>query len=642
MNAHAHALSPEQLKYLELLKEQHPTVQSLYAQISGLEAMNRLPKGTEHFMSDLHGEYEAFEHILNNCSGVIREKTDALFSSELSEEERSALCAVVYYPQQKLKLLESEGVVTPLWYRRTLKLLILLARQMSTKYTRQEVRRAIPEAFSFTLEELINYQVDESENQRTYHDKIVDTLISIGAEKDFLSALCGLIKRLAVNRLHVLGDIFDRGGDPDKILDMLMRHPAVDLTWGNHDILWMGAASGSGACVAAAVRNTLAYGNQRLLESGYGIGIRPLYALAQKNYPNLSPDEAALKTITVIMFKLEGRLIRRHPEYCMDDKLLLDKIDPASATVMAGEKRWPLIYQQFPTLTGDDKYALTPGEDTVVRELCEDFENSDRLHRHIRFLYDHGSIYRRDNGNLLFHGCIPMTKNGALRDVTFDGETLSGSAFFDYCDRKARAAYRGHAQNDADFMWFLWCGDFSPLCGRKMGTFAHLMIADPAAFHEPRDPYYVFNKTREGCEMMLAAFGLDPKAGRIINGHTPVLKGESPLRAGGRIIVIDGGFCRAYQSKTGIAGYTLISNSRDMRIVAHEPFAGVEEAVRRNSDITSTQMEYLPFGQRQMVGDTDEGKRRAEMIADLKLLLHCYRAGIFTPRFQDADDRGEY
>lgn len=636
------ALSPEQMEYLKLLREKYPTVQSLYAQISGLEAMNSLPKGTEHFMSDLHGEYEAFEHILNNCSGVIREKTDALFGGELSETERSALCAVIYYPLQKLKLLEKEGIADDAWFKRTLLLLIRLARLVSTKYTREEVRRAIPEAFSFILEELINYQVDESQNQRNYHDKIVDTVIGIGAQRDFLSALCGLIKHLAVDRLHVLGDIFDRGGDPDKILDMLMRHPAVDLTWGNHDILWMGAAAGSRACVAAAVRNSLAYGNLRLLESGYGIAMRPLYALAQKSYPNLSPDEAALKTITIIMFKLEGQLIRRHPEYYMEDKLLLDKIDTGSATITVGEKRWPLIYQQFPTLSGDDRYDLTLGEDKVVTELCEDFESSDRLHRQIRFLYDHGSIYRRDNGNLLFHGCIPLTRQGTLREVDFEGSTLSGSAYFDYCDTKARASYRGRAQSDTDFMWFLWCGDFSPLCGRKMSTFAHLMIADRAAFHEPRDPYYAFNKTRESCEMMLAAFGLDPQTGRIINGHTPVLKGESPLRAGGRIIVIDGGFSRAYQPKTGIAGYTLISNSRDMRIVAHEPFAGVEEAVRQNSDITSTQTEYLPFGSRQMVADTDEGKRRAERIADLKHLLHAYRAGIFTPKFDDADDRGEY
>ncbi len=638
----ARNMSPHQMKYLSLLSEKHPTVQSLYAEISSLQAMMGLPKGTEHFMSDLHGEYEAFEHILNNCSGVIKEKATLLYQKYMSQEEIEELCTVIYYPQQKIRLLEKQGVVDSFWYRRTLINLIRLARLLSSKYTRQEVRRAIPDDYDFVLDELMHSQEDEDKNQHAYHEKIVDTLVEIGAEKEFIRALSGLIKNLAVARLHVLGDLFDRGGAPDKILDMLMRHPAVDFTWGNHDILWMGAAAGCQACIMATVRNTLNYGHLRLLESSYGISMRPLYALAQQNYPSLSPDEAALKTITIMMFKLEGQLIQRHPEFMMDDKLLLDKIDTKTARVTKDGTVWPLIYQQFPTLVGEDYYQLTPGESQVAKQLSDAFEKSDKLHRHVRFLYDHGSVYKRHNGNLLFHGCIPLTEEGALKDIAFHGQSYRGRAYLDYCDQRARAAYRNRQQKDTDFMWFLWCGDVSPLCGRKMSTFAHMMIADRAAFSEPRDPYYTFNKTEEGCEMMLAAFDLNPKEGRIINGHTPVLKGESPLRAGGRIIVIDGGFCTAYQKRTGIAGYTLISNSHGMRIVAHDPFAGVQDAVESNSDIVSTQTENLPFSKRQMVADTDEGQRLKERVADLKLLLHAYREGIFTSKYEADEEQGEY
>lgn len=642
METYPAIFTDEQMKYLSLLAEKYPTVQSLYAEISSLQAMMGLPKGTEHFMSDLHGEYEAFEHILNNCSGVIKEKATLLFQDQMSPEEIEELCTVIYYPKQKTKLLEKQGVADAAWYRRTLIYLVRLARLLSSKYTRQDVHRAIPDAYEFVLDELMHSQEDEDKNQHAYHTKIVDTLVEIGAEKDFIRAFSSLIKYLAVARLHVLGDLFDRGGAPDKILDMLMRHPAVDFTWGNHDILWMGAAAGCQACIMAAVRNTLNYGHLSLLESSYGISMRPLYALAQQIYPNLSPDEAALKTITIMMFKLEGQLIKRHPEFQMDDKLLLEHIDTKTNRVTVGDKVWPLIYQQFPTLEGDDYYALTEGEAAVAQQLSEAFEKSDKLHQHTQFLYDHGSVYRRHNGNLLFHGCIPLNADGTLREVEFEGKRYKGRTFQDYCDKRARAAYRGRLQKDTDFMWFLWCGDFSPLCGRKMSTFAHLMIADRAAFSEPRDPYYTYNKTEEGCEMMLAAFDLNPKEGRIINGHTPVLKGESPLRAGGRIIVIDGGFCKAYQKRTGIAGYTLIANSHGMRIVAHDSFAGVQEAVESNSDIVSTQTESLPFSKRQMVADTDEGQRLKERVQDLKLLLHAYREGIFTSKYEAGEEQGEY
>ena len=632
----------DELRYLSLLSESYPTVQSLYTKIASLEALLALPKGTEHFISDLHGEYEAVEHILNNCSGVIREKAAALLNSELTESELDELCAVIYYPHQKLKLLDKENRTDDAWYRRTLVALIRLARLMSSKYTREKVRRALPEGYAFVLDELLNAQDDEEQNRRVYHQRIVDTLMAMDAQRELIQALSFLIKSLAVDRLHVLGDLFDRGGAPDKILDMLMRHPSVDFTWGNHDALWMGAAAGCKVCQAAAVRNSLNYGHTRLLESGYGISLRPLYDLAQKNYPALSPDEAALKTITVLMFKLEGQLIERHPEYGMDDRRYLHLIDKKTARVTIDTKSWPLIYQSFPTLDPEAPYRLSEGEEQLTSALKAAFERSEKLHRHVRFLYDRGGLYRLYNGNLLLHGCIPLDQTSEVRQVTMDGQTYSGRSFLDYCDQKARIAYLNRKEADTDFLWFLWCGDFSPLCGRKMGTFAHLMIADKAAWHEPRDPYYVFSREEKVCKRLLASFGLDPEAGRIINGHTPVLKGESPVRAGGKLLVIDGGFCKAYQSKTGIAGYTLISNSHGMRLVAHQPFAGVQEAVRTNSDIPSTRALWLPFEKRFMVEDTDEGQKIKERAQSLKKLLAAYRSGTLAARYYDTEESREY
>ncbi|MDO5022346.1 MAG: fructose-bisphosphatase class III [Eubacteriales bacterium] len=615
----------EQLKYLNLLSEQYPNTQSLYGAIGSISAKLALPKGTDHFISDLHGEYEAFEHILNNCSGVIKEKATQLFGKEISQEEINEFCTIIYYPKEKLELLKENGKLSKEKYKKLLLRLTTLAKFVSVKYTRQEVRDAIPSDYYFILDELLNTEIQEHQNQQVYHDNLIETLISIGAQEEVIQAFAKLIKKLAVNHLYVLGDIFDRGPAPDKILDMLMCHHAVNITWGNHDALWMGAAALNPACIAACVRNTLNYGHLHLLESGYGISMRPLYALAQKTYPNLSQDEAALKTITIIMFKLEGQLIKRNPEFKLDDRLKLHLIDKASRTISYGGNTWPLIYQQFPTLLGDDWYKLSDGEQAVMEGLRNDFEKSEKLNRQIRFLYDQGSVYRIHDGSLLLHGCIPLKEDGTLLEVTFDGNTYSGQSYLDYCDKRARDAFRTKKLKDNDFMWFLWCGDFSPLCGRKMATFAHIMIADRNAFSEPRDPYYTYNKTVEGCEYLLKSFNLNPKEGHIINGHTPVLKGQSPLRAGGRIIVIDGGFCKAYQKKTGIAGYTLLSNSHGMRIVAHDTFESVENAVSQNTDINATQEEYLPFAFRQTVGDSDAGEKLKHRLHALHMLLEAYR-----------------
>ncbi len=626
------AFTNEQLKYLRLLSEKYPNEQSLYSAISGISAKLSLPKGTDHFMSDLHGEYEAFEHILNNCSGVIKEKAMQLFGGEMSREEINEFCTIIYYPRQKLDLLKEYDKISKDKYKDLLLRLTTLAKFVSVKYTRKEVQDAIPKDYYFILDELLNTELKEHKNQQVYHNNIIETVISIGAHEEVVEAFATLIKKLAVNHLYILGDIFDRGPAPDKILDMLMRHHSVKITWGNHDALWMGAAALNPACIAACVRNSLNYGRMRLLESSYGISMRPLYALAQKIYPNLSIDEAALKTITIIMFKLEGQLIKRNPEFKLNDRLKLHLIDKAQRTISYNGNTWPLIYQQFPTLTGDDWYELTDGEREVVSTLIDDFEKSEKLNRQIQFLYDNGSIYMLHDGSLLLHGCVPLNENGKLLDVRFENNTYKGKSYLDYCDLKARSAFRTKNIQDSDFMWFLWCGDFSPLCGRKMATFAHIMIADKKAFNEPRDPYYTYNKTIEGCEYLLKSFNLNPEEGHIINGHTPVLKGQSPLRAGGRIIVIDGGFCRAYQKKTGIAGYTLLSNSHMMRIVAHDPFKGVQDAVKENTDISAVQKENIPFAKRKTVADTDAGEDLESRLDSLKMLLKAYRSGLITQK----------
>ena len=620
-------MNRDRQKYLALLGERFPTKQALYTEIINLNAILNLPKGTEHFISDLHGEYEAFQQIMNNCSGVIREKVLLVLGEELSQKQVNELCTLIYYPESKMALLRAQGLVSHDWYRETLGLLIRVALQLSSKYTRSKVRKAMPEAYAYILDELLHAQPDEDANQLAYHRKIIDTLIDIGSARHFIVALCQLIKRLAVDRLHVLGDVFDRGGGPDAIMDILMEHPKVDFTWGNHDVLWMGAAAGNGACIAAVVRNSLAYGHWELLEHGYGISLRLLWMKAQALYPDLETETAALRLITVMMFKLEGALVRRHLEYDMEQRLYLHRVDWQRKTVDMDGQTALLVAWDFPTVAADDPYRLSAEEEELLQDLTVSFENSLRLQRHIRFLYDRGAMYRKVNGNLLFHGCIPMTEDGGLREVCLGGQPRSGMALMDYCDQAARAAYLERTPAMVDFMWYLWCGASSPLCGRQTLTFAHLLTQCPSV-SETQDPYYRWNRKKDVCQRLLHTFGLDATEGRIINGHTPVLlpKGESPIRGEGRLIVIDGGLCKAYQRYTGIAGYTLIVNSHGMRVVAHQPFVHPDEAVAENADIISSDAEFLPFEKRQMVADTDDGVDIQERIEDLKELLNLYRS----------------
>lgn len=624
--------TPERAKYLSLLAEQYPTFQALCTEIINLNAILNLPKGTEHFMSDIHGEYEAFCHILNNCSGVIREKVRLWLGDQLSQQEAAELCTLIYYPQEKLRLLRDAGVTTDEWYRETLSQLVYLARQLSSKYTRSKVRKAMPEEYAFILDELLHAQTDEDDNQQLYHQMIVTTLLDIKNGNAIITALAGLIKRLAVDRLHVVGDIFDRGPRADSILDMLMQHHSVDIEWGNHDILWMGAASGSLCCIAAVVRNCLAYHNMQILENGYGIPLRPLALFAEKLYPDLTPEEAALEAISIMMFKLEGQLIRRNPSFGMEDRLLLQRISPEDGTVEMDGRLWPIRPKALPTIDWNDPYALTQEEEAVILELQDAFQHSLRLHSHVEFLYNRGRLYRRYNSNLLFHGCIPLDENGEFLIKHLGNQDLSGRTLMDYADSMARTAFFTGRQDALDFMWYLWCGDDSPLCGRKIKTFARYFIPDEEAWHEPRNPYYAYYNDEQVCQRMLEAFDLPSPESRIINGHTPirVTHGESPIKAGGRLIVIDGGFCKAYQKATGIAGYTLIANSHGMRIMSHQPFTTLEDALEANRDIRSQSFDFAVYPSRQMVRDTDSGQKLQERIDDLLDLLSACRAGLIS------------
>lgn len=619
--------SKNTLKYLTLLATDYPTVQSVCTELINLQAILNLPKGTEHFMSDLHGEYEAFCHILNNCSGVIREKVQLLFGDTLSEKNRSELCTLIYYPEEKLERMQQKPPKA--WYKTTLTQLIELARLLSSKYTRSKVRKAMPRDYSYILDELLHAQPDEDNNQFVYHEKILDTLISIDNGDGFIIALSSLIKKLAVDRLHIVGDIFDRGARPDAIIDMLMAHGSVDVEWGNHDILWMGAAAGSEVCIAAVIRNSLSYGNMEVLESGYGISLRALMLYAEQLFPMEKPEAAALKEISSIMFRLESQLIRRRPELKMRSHL--PHIDSKRNSVTIDGQEYALI--NFPHKTFDDGDALNPMEKQVVAELKKAFLESERLRRHVEYLYANGSLYRCYNGNLLFHGCIPLTAQGEFLEMEFNGRTYSGKSYMDYMDKTARRAYFKREQDALDYMWFLWCGENSPLCGRKLKTFERAYCLDKSTWEEPQNPYYAYHTEEAVCLRILEAFGLTNKNAHIINGHTPikVIQGESPIKANGRLIVIDGGFCRAYQKTTGIAGYTLIYNSHGLRIMSHQAFSSIDEALSENKDIHSQSEIFETAGHRMMVSDCDNGKRLKEKIKDLEQLLQAYRQGILSP-----------
>ena len=650
---------PEELHYLKLLSKQYPTVQAASTEIVNLQAILNLPKGTEHFISDIHGEYEAFLHILNSCSGVVKEKLDELYGTSLSRHDRDQLATLIYYPEEKLELIHEYISDLDEWYHITIHRLVDVCRWVSSTYTRSKVRKALPKDFSYIIDELLHTRYEEPD-KRDYYENIINTIIDTGQGPGFIAAISGVIKRLAVDHLHIVGDIFDRGPRADIVMDSLLNYHSVDIQWGNHDILWMGAASGSRTLVATVLANSIHYNNLEVIETGYGISLRPLSIFANEVYKDCDTHRFAVKltgpdaeqytekdkllsarmhkAITVILFKLESQKIMRQPEFGMQDRLLLDKVDYENKCITIGGVTYPLEDCDFPTVDPADPYALTPEENQVIDALTDSFRRSEKLQSHIRFLYSKGGLYKTYNGNLLFHGCVPMAEDGKLMSFTIGGKERSGKEFLDYAEKTARKAYYDkpgspERQFGMDFLWWLWAGRNSPIFGRdRMTTFERRLIKDESAWTEPKNSYYTLYQDSKVCDMLLKEFGLEGPHCHIINGHIPVKakKGESPIKGDGKLIVIDGGFCKAYQPTSGIAGYTLIFNSYNIRIVSHQPFAGRQEALFNNYDIANDSLIFERMDSRMKISETDNGRILQEQVNDLRLLFQAYRTGAVT------------
>ena len=651
--------TPEQLHYLRLLSKQYPTVQAAGTEIIRLNAILNLPKGTEHFMSDIHGEHEAFLHILNSGSGEVKEKLEELFGNTMTQRDRNDLATLIYYPQSKIALISDETEDMDEWNLLTIHRLVDLCRFVSTKHTRSKVRSYMNPDYQQILDELIHL-AEEGGSRKDLYENMINTTIQIGQAADVIEALCDVIKALVVDYLHIVGDIFDRGPRADIVMDSLMRANNVDIQWGNHDILWMGAASGSRTLVATVLSNSIRYNNLDVIETGYGISLRPLSIFANEVYKDCDTDQFKVKltgtdadqytekdkllsarmykAITMILFKLEGQKILRRPEFGMADRLLLDKIDYEKKTITIGDTVYPMLDCDFPTVDPANPYELTEDELHVITQLTDSFRHSEKLQAHTRYLYSKGGLYKVINGNLLFHGCIPMNEDGSLMIFTIGGKERSGKRFLDYAEKTARKAYydkRGSAERQfgLDFLWWLWAGRNSPIFGRnRMTTFERRFIADKDTWTEPKNAYYTYYQDPTVCDMLLKEFGLEGEHCHIINGHVPVKvkKGESPVKGGGKLLVIDGGFSRAYQSTSGIAGYTLIYNSRHYRMVSHQPFAGKYNAVHRNDDIANESVIFEKMETRMRVSQTDEGEELQTRVDDLTLLLEAYRSGAVT------------
>ena len=653
------SMTREQLRYLERFAELYPTIGKASTEIINLKSILNLPKGTEHFLSDLHGEYDAFSHVLRNGSGAVSKKIDEVFGHTLSNSDKRSLATLIYYPREKIELVKENEEDMENWYKITLYRLIEVCKTVSSKYTRSKVRKALPRDYAYVIEELITEKAEVLDKE-AYYDAIVDTIIDIGGAEDFIIALSELIQRLVIDRLHVLGDIYDRGPGPHFIMDCLCRYHSLDIQWGNHDIVWMGAAAGQLACIATVIRNSIRYDNLDILEDGYGINMMPLVAFAIETYADDpceifsikensdydNSDYSALeremsrkmhKAISIIQFKLESQLIRRYPEFEMGDRLLLERIDPEKGTItMPDGKVYPLRDSRFPTIDfAGDPYALTAEEQMVMDRLSAAFRNCAKLQEHMRLLLDKGGLYKTYNGNLLFHGCIPLNEDGTLKEVNVYGEKTRGKALYDLLETYVRKAFfevdPEEKRRSKDILWYIWSGPGSPLFGKdKMTTFERYFIEDKSTHKETKGAYYRLLENEEMVDSLFREFGLDPALGHIINGHVPVhqLEGENPLKCGGKVIVIDGGFSKAYHTVTGIAGYTLIYNSYGLTLTAHEPFTSAQNAVKNEKDIVSNRVAVRYIGRRLHVSDTDNGKAIRERIEELKELLKAYRKGI--------------
>lgn len=621
----------QKYKYLYLLSEKYPNRQSVVTELIRLKAILNLARPTEHFMSDLHGEYESFFHILNNCSGVIKEKVDYLFSEEMSTSQKAEFCTLIYYPKEKILNLKKQKLITTQWYSQNLIYLLRLSRLMSYKYPQSELKNLLPKGYETIILELLTARPNDDTFQEVYFNTILNTLININSGTDFIIAFTKFIKKLAVAHLHIVGDIYDRGQRPDSIIDMLRQHHSVDIQWGNHDILWMGAMCGNEACIATVVRNCLSYNNTAVLEKGYAISLRSLSSLASKLYPNKTLLIAMQRTISIILFKLEGQLIKRNPDFQMDSRLLLDKIDYTSKHIKINNISYPIKSPSFPTINPQNPYELSLEEAEVLSDIKSAFLDSVRLRKHIDFLYQKGSVYKAYNNNLLYHGCIPLNDDGSFMRIHLNNKYYSGKNYLDFVDKIIRQAYLGlYEQKNIDLMYYFWCGRYSPFSGREFKTFERMFIEDTDTWIEPSDAYYKYCNDEKICDMILEEFSLKTKRGHIINGHVPVKvkEGESPVKANGKLIIIDGGFCKAYHKKTGIAGYTLISNSRGLRLLEHQSCANIKESLKANQDIESVSCTLELQNYHSSTADTDLGEEIQCQINDIYHLMLAYQNGL--------------
>ncbi|HRR49619.1 MAG TPA: fructose-1,6-bisphosphatase [Bacteroidales bacterium] len=642
------------LKYLKLLSKSFPTIADAATEIINLEAILNLPKGTEHFLTDIHGEHQAFQHVIKNASGVIKKKVEDIFGHTLREWEKKELCTLIYYPEEKLKIIKSREKEIEDWYKMILVRLLKVCENVSSKYTRSKVRKALPKEFSYIIQELLHESLNNP-NKHGYVEAIISTIVSTGRAESFIIEISKLIQRMTIDSLHILGDVYDRGPGAHIIMDILCDYHNVDIQWGNHDLIWMGAAAGSEACMANVIRICLRYTNLATLEDGYGINLLPLATFALETYgedpcsvfkPKMSEDEVVKqkqikmisqmhKAISIIQFKLEGQVIERNPEMGMEDRRLLHLIDYDKGTIMLRGKEYQLKDKNFPTIDPKNPYKLTEDEKELVDKLMHSFTHSEKLRKHIRFIYSKGSLYLVRNSNLLYHGSVPMNSDGTFKNVRIQGIDYSGKQLFDKIDQVVRQAYfeekkAKEKRFGQDFIWYLWCGPSSPPFDKdKMATFERYFIADKETHKEQQGHYFYLKDKKEICEMIIKEFGVEDEHARIINGHIPVktIKGESPIKAGGKLLVIDGGYSKAYQSETGIAGFTLIYNSHGLQLVQHQPFVSTQQAIEKGEDIISETTVLEFSNQRKLVRDIDIGKELMQQIEDLTHLLDAYRSG---------------
>ena len=643
-------------RYLERLSQLYPTIAKASTEIINLQAILNLPKGTEHFLTDIHGEHEAFSHVLKNGSGSVRRKIDDVFGNTMSSRDKQSLATLIYYPKEKMERIKKEEENMEDWYKITLYRLIEVCKRTASKYTRSKVRKALPQDFAYVIEELIT-EKSEITDKESYYNSIVNTIIRIGRAEKFIVALSELIQRLTVDHLHIVGDIYDRGPGPHIIMDQLIQYHSVDIQWGNHDVLWMGAAAGQRGCIANVIRICARYGNLDILEDGYGINLLPLANFAMNTYgddpctcfklrgePDYSPDEMKLdvkmhKAISVIQFKVEGQIIKKNPGFQMNDRNLLHKINFETGMVEIDGKEYPMLDRNFPTVDPRKPYALSAEEEDIMERLEKAFLHCERLQRHMRFLLNKGGLYKVYNNNLLYHGCVPLTAEGELMPVRIYGRSYKGRGLYEELESYVRKGFYAldekEKERGRDMMWYIWLGEGSPLFGKdKMATFERYFLEDKETHKEKKNPYYSMLENETVVNRILAEFGLPPEGTHIINGHVPVKSknGENPIKCGGKVMVIDGGFSKAYQKETGIAGYTLIYNSYGLILAAHEPFESTEAAIEKESDIHSDSIVVKRVVQRKMVGDTDIGRELKEQIRDLETLLEAYRSGRIAER----------